>query len=126
MAGIAVWDALQVILMLGLGFPEVTDGGQLGDHLARPKTGGFDIGDGVLGNPLLLVIGIEDRRSVACADIVALPVAGCRVVDLEEEFQNRAVIRTSRIVRLHRRRKDRKVPFEPRRPASIAVLEVAT
>src|SRR5262249_23024499 len=41
----------------------------------------------VLGDPLLLVAGVEDRRAVAAADVVALPVLRRRVVDLEEELE---------------------------------------
>jgi hypothetical protein len=36
---------------------------------------------------LLLVAGVEDGRPVAGPDVVALPVLGRRVVDLEEELQ---------------------------------------
>ena len=35
--GVAVWIALEIILMLGLGFPEVGGRRDLGHHLARPK-----------------------------------------------------------------------------------------
>ena len=35
----------------------------------------------------LLFVGVEDRRSVAGADIVALTVLGRRIVDLEEELE---------------------------------------
>src|SRR5229473_2807718 len=35
--GIAVRITLQIILMLGLGFPEWSDRRDLGDHLGRPK-----------------------------------------------------------------------------------------
>src|SRR5882757_1918432 len=37
MTGVAVRIAFQIILMLGLGFPEWSDRRHLGDHLARPK-----------------------------------------------------------------------------------------
>ena len=54
-AGVAVGDALQVVLVLGLGLPEGAGRRDLGDHLARPQARGVDVGDGVLGDPLLLV-----------------------------------------------------------------------
>ena len=73
--------------MLGLGLPERSGGRHLSDHLARPKPGGIDIGDGLQRDPLLLVAGIEDRRTVAGAAIVALAVWRRGIVDLEEKFQ---------------------------------------
>src|SRR5712671_718661 len=85
-AGVAVGVFLQIILMLGLGLPERSGGSHLGDHLARPKPGGIDVGDGVLRDPLLLVAGIEDRRAVAGAAVVALAVARRGIMDLEKEF----------------------------------------
>ena len=86
-AGVAVGILLQVVLVLGLGLPERPGRRDLGDHLARPQAGGLDVGDRVLGDPPLLVAGVEDRRPVAGADVVALPVERGRVVDLEEELQ---------------------------------------
>src|SRR6478735_1300724 len=75
-AGVAVGDLLQVVLVLLLGLPEVTRGLHLGDDLAGPQARRVDVGDGVLGDGLLLVAGVEDRRAVAAAHVVALPVAG--------------------------------------------------
>src|SRR4029453_3492206 len=77
MAGVAVGNALQIVLVLGLGFPEVGSLGHLGHDLAGPQAGGLDVGDGVLGNATLLIAGIEDRRAVAGAEVVALAVE-CR------------------------------------------------
>ena len=73
--------------MLGLGLPERPDRRHLGDDLARPDARGIDIGDGVLRDPLLLVAGVEDRRTVARAAVIALAVHGRGIVDLEKEFQ---------------------------------------
>src|SRR3954454_4919113 len=86
-AGVAVGDLLQVVLVLLLGLPEVARGLDLGDDLAGPQTRGVDVGDSVLGDALLLVAGVEDRRAVAATHVVALPIAGRRVMDLEEELQ---------------------------------------
>src|ERR1700722_11654588 len=72
--GVAVRIALQVILMLGLGFPERSGRGHLGDNLARPQAGRIDIGNGVFRDPFLLVIGIENRRAVAGSPVIALTV----------------------------------------------------
>jgi hypothetical protein len=55
--GVTIRITLQRILMLGLGFPEQSGGRNLGDDLAGPKAGSIDIGDGVFGDPLLLVTG---------------------------------------------------------------------
>src|SRR6478735_2380029 len=73
-ARVAVGIALEVVLMLGLGLPERTGGGHLGDHRAGPDARGVDVGDGVLGDLLLLVVEVEDGRAVAQTDVVALPV----------------------------------------------------
>ena len=60
-AGVAVRVALQVVLVLRLGLPEVARGRHLGDDLARPQARGVDVGDGVQRDALLLVV--ECRRS---------------------------------------------------------------
>jgi ATP-dependent helicase Lhr and Lhr-like helicase len=86
-AGVTVGVAQQVVLVLGLGLPERAGRGHLGDHLAGPQAGRVHVGDGVLGDLLLLVAGVEDGRPVARADVIALPVLRGRVVDLEEELQ---------------------------------------
>ena len=67
--------------------PEFARGNEFGDHLPWPKTRCFDIGDRVFSNLFLLVARVEDCRAVARAAIVALPVEGRRVVNLEEELQ---------------------------------------
>src|SRR6202048_540629 len=89
--GVALRITLQIILMLGLGFPEWSHGCHLGNHLARPKAGSIDIGDGVFGDPLLLVAGIEDGRPVARSPVVALTVQRAWIVDLEEELQQLSI-----------------------------------
>ena len=73
--------------MLGLGLPERARRRDLGHHLARPQSGRVDIGDRIFRDPLLLVAGVEDRRTIARAAVVALAVQRRRIVDLEEEFQ---------------------------------------
>src|SRR4029453_8612846 len=86
-ARVPVRVTLQVVLVLGLGLPERSGRRHLGDHLARPQAGGFDVGDRVLGGLLLRVGEVEDGRPVARSDVVALPVQRGRVVDLEEELE---------------------------------------
>src|SRR4051812_45307672 len=50
MAVVAVRDALQVVLVLGLGLPERDGLAELGHDLARPQARGVDVGDRVLGH----------------------------------------------------------------------------
>src|SRR5687768_14629898 len=83
--------------MLGFRLPEVACWNDFGDSLGWPEPRGVDVGDRVFGNPLLLVAGVEDRRSIAGPDVVALAIAGARVVNLEEELQNLAVADAGRI-----------------------------
>jgi hypothetical protein len=79
MAGVAIGISLEIILMLGFGLPEVACPNDFRNDLARPQACSIDVGDGVFGNPLLLVTGVEDRRSVARPDVVALAIARGRV-----------------------------------------------
>jgi hypothetical protein len=46
---------------------------------------------GVFGDTLLVVACVEDRRSIAEPHIIALAIARCRVVDLEEKLEKLAV-----------------------------------
>ena len=88
MAGITVGKSFQVILVFRLRFPERPGRGDFGHHLAGPKAGSFDVGDGVFGNPFLLLAEVEQRRSVAGADIVALAILSRWVMNLEKELEN--------------------------------------
>src|ERR1700674_5144424 len=83
--------------MLRFGFPERTGGCHLGYRLARPEAGGLDIGDRVLRNSLLLVGRIENRRPVAHPDVVALTIAGSRVMNLEEKLEQLSIADLGRI-----------------------------
>jgi hypothetical protein len=58
----------EVLLVLGLRLPERTGLADLGDDLAWPHASGVDGGDRVLGDPALLVAGVEDLRAVVKAD----------------------------------------------------------
>src|SRR5215212_5937638 len=73
-AGVAVWIPLEVVLVLGLGFPERPRGRRLRDDLPGPETRRFDIGDRVLGDAALFFVEVEDRGPVAHPDVVALTV----------------------------------------------------
>jgi hypothetical protein len=96
---VAVRIALQIILMLRLGFPEGTGGREFRDDFPGPEAGGLDIRDRILGDALLLVVDIENGRPVARADVVALTVARGGIVNLEEKFQQRPVVGDVRIER---------------------------
>src|SRR6476660_2443251 len=87
MAGVAVGIAFQVVLVFRFRFPEWSSCGDLRDHLARPQAGGVDISDGLLGDPLLVVAGVEDGRPIACSKVIALAVLRRRIVNLEEELE---------------------------------------
>ncbi len=89
----------QVILVLGFGFPEGAGRRDFGHDLAGPQARRIDVGDGVLGDAFLLIAGIEDRRAVAAAEVVALPVARGRIVDLEEELEQLAIVDDGRVER---------------------------
>jgi hypothetical protein len=88
MAGVAVGNALEIILMLGLGLPEVACSNHFGHDLPRPQAGRIDVLDCVFGDPLLRIAREKDRRSIPGADVVALAIARARVMDLEEEPEN--------------------------------------
>src|SRR5262245_34038726 len=87
-AGVAARVPQEVVLVLGLRFPEVVRGRDFGHDLAGPEAGGLDVGDRVLGDAALLVGRGEDRRTVARADVVALAVLRRRVMNLEEELED--------------------------------------
>jgi hypothetical protein len=96
-AGIAVRNALQVILVLGLGLPEIAGRHHFGHDLAGPEIGRVDIGDHVERCLLLFLARVEDHRAVAGAPVVALAVQRRGIMDLEEEFQQRAITGLRRI-----------------------------
>ena len=60
MAGIAVGEAFQVILVLGLGLPEGAGGFDLGHDPAGPQTRRIDIRDRVAGGLMLGLGGVID------------------------------------------------------------------
>ena len=60
-AGVAVGVALQVVLVLGLGLPEIAGGADFGHDLAGPEAGGLDVSDGVERNALLRLVEVKDR-----------------------------------------------------------------
>ena len=97
MAGVAARALLQIILVIGLGLPELADRLDLGHHFAIPQPRGIHIGDRILGDALLLLVDIIDARPVGEPTIIALAVQRRRIVDLEEEFQDVPVARHCRV-----------------------------
>src|SRR3984957_10710516 len=90
-AGVAVGKLLQVILMLGLSFPERPRGRYFGDRFAGPQAGGVHVGNGVERGALLLFVRVVNRGTIAQPAVIALPVHGGGVVNLKKEFQNLAI-----------------------------------
>jgi hypothetical protein len=86
MAGVAVRNSLEVILMLGFGLPELACRNDFGDNLAGPEARSIDVSDRVVGDPPLFFAGVEDCRSITSPDVVALPIARAWVVNLKKEL----------------------------------------
>ena len=59
-AGVARRVALEVVLVLGLGVPKGTGGGDLSDDLAGPQARRVDVGDGVFGDSALIGARVKD------------------------------------------------------------------
>ena len=97
MAGVAVGVFLQIVLVLGFGFPERARGREFRYHFARPNTGCVDVRNGFFRDAPLLIAGVEDRRPVAGSAIVALAIERRRIVYLEKEFEQLPVADPARI-----------------------------
>ena len=97
MAGVAMWNAFQVILVLGLSLPERTSRRNLSHDFTRPEPRRFHVGDCSLGDALLYGARIEDFRAVAKPDVVPLTISRGRIVNLEEELEQPPVTDLCRI-----------------------------
>src|SRR5437868_451482 len=97
MAGVTVRIVLQIVLMFRLGFPKSTGGRNFSHHFAGPNPRRVDISDGVTCNSFLFVACVEDGRTIAGSPVVPLPIQCGRVVNLEEELQQRPVTELLRI-----------------------------
>jgi hypothetical protein len=86
-ARITVRIALQIVLVFGFGFPEVTGGLHFSYHFARQEPGCVHVGNRFFRNPLLLLARVKDGRTVAGSPVIALAVERARVVNLEEIFE---------------------------------------
>jgi len=64
-ACVAVGEALEIVLMLGLDLPERSRWLHLSDDASRPKPRGVDVGDGLFGHAALFVGEAEGAVEVA-------------------------------------------------------------
>jgi hypothetical protein len=97
MVGVAARIAFEIVLVFRLGLPERPGRDDLGDGLAWPEVRSVDVGDGLFGHALLLVVEIVDGGAIARPTIVALAVSRRRIVDLEEKFQDLAIADLARV-----------------------------
>ncbi len=86
MAGVAMWNAFQVILVLGLSLPEPTSRRNLSHDFTWPEPRRLHVGDCGFGDALLFVARIEDLREVAKPDVVSLAISRSRIVNLDKEL----------------------------------------
>src|SRR5258708_38594286 len=101
MAVVSPRQALEIIMVVVLGWAERRRVGDLGHDRLRPA--GLVALDGALGGFTLLIIVYEDRRAVLRADVVHLAVLRRRIVQPEEEVEDLVVADLLRIeADLHR------------------------
>src|SRR5262249_5845508 len=92
-----MWNAFQVILVLGLSRPERTSRRNLSYDLTWPQPRGLHVGDCSFGDALLFGAGIKDRRAIAEPHVIPLPIFRGRVVNLEKELEQPPVTDLCRI-----------------------------
>ena len=97
MAGVPIRLAFQIVLVFWLSHPERARRNDLGGGLARPEARSVDVGHGLFGHALPIVVEIEDARTAALPKIVALAVRRCRVVDRKKKFQDLAIADLARV-----------------------------
>src|SRR5262245_30857588 len=97
MARVAAGILLEVVLMLGFGLPEGACWNDFSNNLSGPQAGSIDVRDRVFCSPLLLVGGVEDPRTIAFPDVVALTIARAWVVNLEEKLEDLPIADPRRI-----------------------------
>jgi len=85
-AGITPWIFLQVILVLFLGVPEIACRYYFSDDPARPFTGSLHFSNQFVCHILLRFVQVKNSRTIGGAHIIALPVPGCRVMDLKKKY----------------------------------------
>src|SRR5215216_6213586 len=96
MAGVTARVLLEVVLVVVLREREGARRRDLGDDRTLPRAALVDLLLHLLGDLLLRVRGVEDRRPVLAPHVVALPVLRCRVVHLEERSLEELAVRDLR------------------------------
>src|SRR5918993_265637 len=96
-AGVAIRVALEVILVLWLGLPELAHRGDCRHRATRPQTRGVDIVDCPQSLLALRLGDVKDLRAVRSSDIVALAIQRGWIVNLEEDLQNVTIADTCRV-----------------------------
>src|ERR1700679_18954 len=97
MTRISVGETLQIVLMLWFGLPEGTRRSNLGNRLPRPQPRGVYVRDCFICDPPLLLTDIENRRTIARTDVVALAMFCGWIVNLKHELQQLTITRFCRI-----------------------------
>ena len=64
-ASITVRIALQIVLVFGLGFPEVPGGPHFCDNLSRPEARRVHVSNSLFRNELLVLARVKDGGTVA-------------------------------------------------------------
>src|SRR5262249_55550729 len=96
-AGVAVWVFFEIVLMLGLRFPERPSRCHFPHHPSPPGTPCVDVGDRLFCDALFLPARIENRRTITQSYVVALPVPRRRIVNLKKEQKNVSIAQLRRI-----------------------------
>ena len=73
--------------MFRLGLPEWSFWYNLSQNFPRPFAGGVHVTKGLFGDPLLLLVCIENGGAVACADVVALTIQRGWIMNLKEKLE---------------------------------------
>ena len=90
-ARVAVRETLQVILMFRFSFPKVANGFNFGHDFAWPKARSVDIANHIQCRLALVFVRKVNRRTITQANIIALAIQCCGVVDLKKQFQQCAI-----------------------------------
>ena len=60
---------------------------QLESQPSRPFAGGSHVTNGLFGDPLLLLVSIENGGAVTCTDVVALTIQRGWIMNLKEKLE---------------------------------------
>ena len=87
MAGVALWEFLQVVLMVIFGSPKGSERFKRGYNRAFPGAFLVHPVDHLSRGLFLGLISVKDGGAVGSSDVIALPVDGCGIVHAEEKIQ---------------------------------------